>query len=73
MIMIMKNISLSALQGRARLSGMLLCMLLLVSCGGSTVANTAEEDSLCIDTVATLDEVPDTVTIVDTLTVDSVN
>ena len=43
--------------------------LLLLSCNGKqTLADVAEEDSLCIDTVATLDDV---VSVPDTLVTDS--
>ena len=44
-----------------RINGFLgvgLLLLLLLSCNGKqTLADVAEEDSLCIDTVATLDDV----------------
>jgi len=44
-------------------------IFLLSSCGGKqTLADVAEEDSLCIDTVATLDDV---VSVPDTLVTDS--
>ena len=45
------------------------------SCGGKqSLADVAVEDSLCIDTVASLDDVmaPDTIAETDSLTVDSV-
>lgn len=43
-------------------------LLLLLSCNGKqTLADVAEEDSLCIDTVATLDDVM----LSDTVAVDS--
>lgn len=43
-------------------------LLLLLSCNGKqTLADVAEEDSLCIDTVATLDDVM----LTDTVAVDS--
>ena len=48
--------------------------LLFFSCNGKpTLANVAEEDSLCIDTVATLDDVvlTDTVAKADSLMQDS--
>lgn len=48
--------------------------LIFISCGGKpTLADVAEEDSLCIDTVATLDEVavPDTLAPADSVTADS--
>ena len=49
-------------------------LLLLTSCNGKpTLTNVAEEDSLCIDTVATLDDVvlTDTVAKADSLMQDS--
>lgn len=58
-----------------------ICLLVLVglcmtffSCGGKqALADVAEEDSLCIDTVATLDDVfvPDTTAKPDTLMADT--
>jgi hypothetical protein len=58
-----------------------ICLLVLVglcmtffSCGGKqALADVAEEDSLCIDTVATLDDVfaSDPIAEPDTLTVDT--
>jgi len=50
-----------------------LCMT-FASCGGKmTLADVAKEDSLCIDTVASLDDVimTDTVAEADTLTMDT--
>ncbi len=47
---------------------------IFISCGGKpTLADVAEEDSLCIDTVATLEEVavPDTVAPADSVEADS--
>ena len=47
---------------------------ILISCGGKpTLADVAEDDSLCIDTVATLEEVavPDTVAPADSVEADS--
>ena len=43
------------------------------SCNSGSLADVAEEDSLCIDTVATLDEVavPDTLAPADSVTADS--
>lgn len=58
------------------LSTLVLLSLLFLSCDGKqTLANVAVEDSLCIDTVATLDDVMLTDTLAaepDSLTVDSV-
>ena len=58
------------------LSTLVLLSLLFLSCDGKqTLANVAVEDSLCIDTVATLDDVVLTDTLAaepDSLTVDSV-
>ncbi len=58
------------------LSTLVLLFLLFSSCeGNQTLANVAVEDSLCIDTVATLDGVVLTDTLAaepDSLTVDSV-
>ena len=69
---------LPALQGRERgracLALLLFLPLLFFSCNGKpTLANVAEEDSLCIDTVATLDDVvlTDTVAKADSLMQDS--
>ena len=51
-----------------RLLGLGLLILLFTSCNGKqTLADVAEEDSLCIDTVATLDDVM----LTDTVAVDS--
>ena len=65
---ILKNIFLAFL-------GLLGFLFLLSSCGGNqTLAEVAEEDSLCIDTVASLDDVvlePDTVAQADSLLLDS--
>ena len=47
---------------------------IFISCGGKpTLADVAEDDSLCIDTVATLEEVavPDTVAPADSVEADS--
>ena len=73
--MIIQKLFLSTQQGMGRIGICLLCLsLLFVSCGGKqTLANVAEEDSLCIDTVATLDDEmqPDTIAESDSLLVDS--
>ena len=63
----MKKICLMVLMG--------VCLVFLSCDGKQTLANVAVEDSLCIDTVATLDDVMLTDTLAaepDSLTVDSV-
>ena len=63
----MKKIYLMVLMG--------VCLVFLSCEGNQTLANVAVEDSLCIDTVATLDDVVLTDTLAaepDSLTVDSV-
>lgn len=76
--MIMKKANLPALQvrerGMCRLAVLFFLPFLFFSCDGNqTLADVSEEDSLCIDTVATLDDVElaDTIAVTDSLMQDT--